>query len=103
MTRLFNVTYERITDASAEIGDAEERGFIAEDVSVREALSYASQTVSAEVTAAEPDDSNVSAARWITFYGGRDMHSGDFVNASIHFPEHITGASRARLVRLLVK
>jgi hypothetical protein len=101
MPRLFNVTFERITDESAEIGDAEERGFIAEDVSLRAALSYASQTISAEMSAAEPNDSNISAARWITFYGGRDIHDGDFVNASIHFPEHITGASRARLVRLL--
>ena len=38
MSKGFNVTYEIITEESAEQGDAEERGFLLENVTFREAF-----------------------------------------------------------------
>lgn len=35
----FNITYEIVTDESAEHGDVEERGFISQDVDLRTAVS----------------------------------------------------------------
>ena len=46
MSHNFAVTYEIVTDESAEHGDAEERGFIAKNVSLRDAIDYVTQTES---------------------------------------------------------
>lgn len=101
MPKQFNVTFERITDESAEIGDADSRGFVGEDLPLRAALSLVEQTLEAGVMYIEPSASYVRDARWLTWYGAREMHAGDFLNVSLHFPASLTGASRARIARLV--
>ena len=97
----FNVTFERITDESAEIGDAEERGFLAEGVTLRDALNEAQRGLDSRYIEVTEPDSHIAAARWITFYGSRHTRRGDFVNVSIHPRGRVTGSSMRRLAALL--
>ena len=96
----FNVTFERITDESAEHGDAEERGFIAEDCRLRDALHLAGQSLRGYVEVVEPSDSS-RMARWFTWFCGRHWHDGDFTNLSLHIPDSVTASSRKRIAKLI--
>lgn len=96
----FHVTYERVTDESAEIGDAEERGFLVQDTTLRDALRVAKCELHS-VEYVEASCSDIASARWVTFYSGRHIRRGDFVNVSIHPRGRVTGSSMRRLAALL--
>lgn len=101
--RLFSVTYEIITPESAEYGDAEDRGWIVQDVCLRDALEEIPEGCHAE---SDSYSDPMPAPRWITFYetneGTADFYeSGDTQNLSLHFPDNITPSSAKRLARLL--
>lgn len=97
----FNVTYERFTTESLAHGDADERGHLAESVSLREALD--------EINGGEyveADSSPPIAPRWFTFYdvtnGTREYYETDVrENRSLHLPDDITAASARRIARLV--
>lgn len=101
----FNVTFEIVTDESAENGDAQERGFIAENISLREAIDRLSASSnSCDLASIDADSWPISRdnpPRWITYQYGRDWESGEFESRSIHFPRGITGSSAIRVARLL--
>lgn len=93
---MFNVTYEIVTPESAEYGDAEERGFIAENVSLREAIDLIGNR------ADEADCYPVNHPRWFTNYEyNEDYTTGARESRSIHLPNHLTESSRQRIRRLL--
>ena len=100
---LFNVTYEIITEESAEEGDAEERGFIARQVPLMLAIRMASDTESSSCSreCVECDEWPVQAPRWITVYNGRDCITGSVENRSLHMPGHLTPSTRRRIARLM--
>jgi hypothetical protein len=92
----FNVTYEIVTHESAEHGDAESRGFVAESVSLREAIREIGHY------AHEADCYPVSSPRWFTNYEyDEDFVTGARESRSLHLPNHLTEASRMRIARLL--
>lgn len=97
---LFNITYEIVT---AEHGDAQERGFIAQAVPLREAVELVQETrdghSSQEVI--EASDSRVADARWLTVYNSMNYISGDVETRSLHFPDSLSGATRVRIARIL--
>jgi hypothetical protein len=99
---LFNVSFEIVTDESAEHGDAESRGFISEGVALREALDdlFATNGNYSSVEAIEANEHPVDCPRWLTVYNGRDEY-GEAESRSIHFPETMTAASRIRVARLI--
>ena len=97
MTR-FSVTFETITPESAEDGEAEDRGFVVEAVSLREAVE-ALEGLGCHV---EADCYPVTAPRWFTAYSTReDYGTGETENRSLHLPESITESTRIRIARLL--
>jgi hypothetical protein len=101
---MWSVTFEIVTPESAEQGDAESRGYIAQDVTLRDAIDSLFETRTSRVSGVEciePNDSQHSAARWITVYNGMEFETGAHESRSLHFPNCITAASRVRLVRLL--
>ena len=101
---LFNVTFEIVTPESAENGDAEERGYIAEGVSLRDALALVSETRTSHVdgvTAIEANECPVTAPNWITVYNGMEFLTGANESRSIHFPDNMTASSRCRIARLM--
>lgn len=102
----FNVSFEIVTPESAIDGDAESRGFICEGVTLREALRdlWETRTCQCEgVQAIESNDSDATRARWITVYNGPEFITGATESRSLHFPDNLTGATRARLVAAINK
>lgn len=99
----FTITYEIITEASAEDGEAADAGFVAERLNLREALGYVTATESCHCSQSgvEASDSRVEQARWITVYNGANYLSGNCENRSLHIPETVTASSRRRIARLL--
>ena len=100
----FSVTFEIITPESAEHGDSADAGFIARDLRLREALEAVTGTRTSRVSGVdcvEANDSDVRAARWFTVYNGQEFETGANESRSLHIPDSVTGASRARLARLI--
>lgn len=99
----FNVTYEIVTPESAEHGDAEERGFILEGATFREAFCAAHETRTNRVDGIETieaDEWPIRAPRWFTVVNGTEFETGAHESRSLHLPDHVTTASRRRVARL---
>lgn len=92
----FDITYEIVTEESAEHGEAEESGFHYEDVSLREAYDF----LRWEGDSYREPSERLPHARWITFGNGPDMHDGSYTSYSLHFPAHMTPSTRARIAKL---
>lgn len=99
----FNVTYEIVTPESAEHGDADERGFIIQNGRFRSAVESLFETrsntaggIAALETSAWPEE----FARWFTVINGPEFDTGAVESRSIHWPDSITPASKARVIRL---
>jgi hypothetical protein len=98
MIKKFSVTYETITDESAEQGEAESSGFEAENVSLRDALSI----IGGCEGGVEASECPVLNPRWFTFYKqNEDYGTGEVTNMSLHIPETVTRSSRLRIARLI--
>ena len=72
---LFNVTYEIVTQESAEHGDFEESGFICEGFSLRDAIVLVNETRTSRVDRVECiecDSLPCTAPRWITVLNGME-------------------------------
>ena len=109
----FRVTWETVTDESAEHGDAESRGFLdafGDRIPVegepgtfrlRDALAMVDSALpnTAEVAAIVPDQSP-GAPRSISWHCGRDWRSGKFETVTLHIPETVSRASRERIRNL---
>lgn len=92
----WRVTYEIVTPESSEYGDAEDRGFIDEGCSFRDAV----MLISGHAT--EPSDSHVRYARWFTHHNySNDFITGAEESRSIHIPDSVSAASRKRIAKLL--
>lgn len=91
---MFSISYEVVTPESAEQGDADESGMLAEGLTLREA--YAN--LSGDGTP-EPDSSH-GAPRWLTFPSDTDYATGAETSKTLHFPRKISPASAMRVARL---
>lgn len=91
----FSVTYEIVTHESAEYGDAAERGYVCEDVTLRDALAdfwpgYV-----------EADSWPTARPRWLTATSEEDFRTGEQESRSFHIPPNVTASSARRVARLL--
>ena len=103
MTR-FDVTYEIVTQESAEQGDAEERGFISQNISLRDAIADVCATRTchvAGVIAIEASSFPSNDFRWVTVDNDMEYLTGAYESRSLHIPEHVTPSSRGRILRLV--
>ena len=100
---MFSVTYEIVTPESAENGDAEERGFIVQDATLREALDAVGNTRTSACGGVEAIEPNSSHGHfdWITIYNGMEHETGAQESRSLHIPGSVTMASRKRIAKLL--
>lgn len=103
LKRGFGVTWEIVTDESAACGDVARRGTSGVNATLREALETVRMTLpnDAGIASIEPNDSDVNAARWVTYFCGRGSRSGSFTSVSLHFPRDLSPSSRARVARFL--
>jgi hypothetical protein len=98
MPRFF-VTFEVVTFESAEHGEPDKAGFIAEGCGLREAL---------DLVSGYAPDANVSPVprenppRWFTHHEyAIDYRTGARESRSLHLPDNCTPASALRVARLL--
>lgn len=104
MLNQFAVTYEIVTQESASEGDADERGWIGERLSLRQALDYVRETRTNQVGGVECiecDESPVRSPRWVTVTNGMEYLTGAQESRSLHIPDHVSAASRRRIARLV--
>jgi len=98
MRAKFAVTYEIVTEESAQHGDAAARGYLLEDCTLREAV----DTLGAgHIEADSYPVTLATAPRWFTCYHGIDYRTGNDESRALHVPDSVTAASRLRLARLL--
>ncbi len=92
----FSVTYEMWTHEDVEAGETSDRGYISEDVSLREAVrDIGHQALSA-------DEWPVKSPRWLTNDEyDEDFRTGARESRSMHIPNTVTPSSRLRIARLL--
>ena len=101
---MFAVTYEIVTEESTADGDAAERGYVCEGVTLREAIDAFTGTRTNRVDSSSGIEANeypVRAPRWFTINNGMEYETGEYESRSLHIPEGVTAASRRRIARLL--
>ena len=106
MKSKFAVTFEIVTEESAEHGDAEERGYIDQELGLRDAVAATQMTRTCHVggiESIEPDSGIYPGARvrWITIANQMEFLTGEYESRSLHIPESVTAASSRRIARLL--
>ena len=102
----FSVTFERWNEEAAEIGETDDRGFIIENVSLRDAIQQGLEYRDPSwAGSCEASDSRHEFARWLTFHNWNDctrenLETGIEESRSLHIPDCITPSSRKRIARL---
>jgi hypothetical protein len=102
----FSVTFERVSEESAMRGDCEERGFVIENVSLRDAISLGLEYQDPSYAGfCEADEWPVRSPSWLTFHKWNDgtadyYETGVEESRSLHIPKNVTTASRVRIARL---
>ncbi len=99
---IFSVTYEIVTQESAEAGDAEERGFIGEGLTLREAIEALCDTRTNAVDGVEAIEwSGSHDRRWLTVINGMEFTTGAQESRSLHIPDAVSQATRVRIGQLI--
>lgn len=121
MAAPFLVTWETLTAESVAVGDAAARGFVLPrpwgfcngplrlpgpmdaDMPLRRALAALTspESAGADLESIEASDSDHGAAHWIVAHYRATDGATIGESRALHFPETLTPASRARLVRLI--
>jgi hypothetical protein len=102
----FSVTFERWDDEAIEAGDTDDRGFVIENVSLRDAIQLGLEyRCPSWAGACEASDSRQEQARWLTFYNWNDgtrefYETGIVEQRSLHIPDKVTPSSRRRICRM---
>lgn len=99
----FSVTYELVSDESAQHGDAFERGYAAEGVCLRDALAELHATRSARVDSplgVALDSHPCTRPRAVYVHNGMEWDTGVFETRALHIPDNVTASSARRIARL---
>jgi len=99
----FSVTYATVTEDSARDGDYADSGYLAQDVSLREAIAAIGYV--GHLGYCEADSSRISLEeppRWFSFPDEEgNYRTGERTDKALHLPEGLTPSSRMRIARLL--
>jgi hypothetical protein len=102
----FSVTFERWNDEAFEAGDTDDRGFVIEDVSLRDAMRLGLEFYNPSWGGScEADEHPVINPQWLTWPkwndGTREHYTtGVIESRSLHIPDGVTASSRRRIARL---
>lgn len=104
----FSVTFAQyfLHDDSEDVCEPDARGFVVEDVSLRDAMSLGLEYCEPSwAGACEPDSYPARGVRWLTFHNWNDctrdqIERGIHEMRSLHFPDSLTESSRRRICRL---
>ena len=95
--KAFNVTFEMVTEESAQDGEAAESGFISENVSLSCAVANVKSTFTSTCGGGSADYGD----SWITVNNGMDYITGEYESRSLHRPAKCTNASWGRICRIV--
>jgi alcohol dehydrogenase class IV len=101
---VFSITYDIVTEESAEHGDTADAGFIAENMTLRDAVETLFETRTSQVdgvSAIEASEYPVTCPQWVTVQNGMEYLTSAYESRSLHFPNDMTAASRVRVCRLV--
>lgn len=117
MAKRFKLTFEVVTEKSAEYGEAARRGFVPRALNIpsrsympknpalfglREAIEFLKDRESAGPVEADSCPLSLQCPpRWFTYGGSLDWHSGEYLSVSMHLPKGISAHSAIRIARLL--
>jgi hypothetical protein len=103
----FAVTFETVTEESAEHGDAADRGYVIEGATLRDCVPHVANGFSRPDWAGycEPDASAPQTPRALTWDGYNDgtrhaYETGERESRTLHIPAHVTASSARRIARL---
>jgi hypothetical protein len=103
---LFDVSSAIVSPESASNGDYESQYYEVESAPLRDCLEILFQTRTSQVDSVrviEANDSDPESVRWLTVFNGIEFETGAMEQRSLHYPESLTPASRARLTFAIVK
>lgn len=103
MRALFAVTYEIVTPESAEHGEADARGYIDRDMTLRDAIGAINATRTKHVGGVESIecDSSGGRPRWVTVTNSAEYLTGAQESRSLHIPPSVSNSSARRIARFL--
>lgn len=94
----FGVTFDIVTEESAEHGGCESSGWIDESATLRDAVKDLFSTRTCHVEGINGMDCE---ERRVTISNGMEFLTGAHESRTLHIPREVTRASAARIVRLL--
>jgi hypothetical protein len=100
----FSITYDIVTEESAEHGDYVDYGFIDTNLTLRDAIKLVFQTRTNAVdgvTSIECDSCPAVNPRWVTVTNGMEFETGDYESRSLHMPDSLSPATRRRIAKLM--
>jgi hypothetical protein len=103
----FGVSFEIVTPESAAEGDADERGMIEENESLREAISDFNTTRTRHVGGVESIEADISPIGkttrvcFITITNSTEFLTGAQESRTLHIPKTVTDASSRRIAKLV--
>lgn len=118
MKTRFRLTYQVVTEQSAEYGDFARHGFVTRNLTIqpkvhaylpdnpatfglRDAIDFLLSRESAGPVEADCCPVSLECApRWFNYGGVLDEY-GESITIGLHIPEHVTASSRVRIARLL--
>lgn len=117
MPKRFKLTFEVVTDKSAEYGDAARRGFVPRTLNIpsrtympnnpavfglREAVEFLLDRESQGPVEADSCPLSLQyPPRWFTYGGSLDWSTGEYISVSLHLPANTTRHSAMRIARLV--
>ena len=104
----FGVTYDLVTEESAEHGEAAEQGWIETGATLRDAIRELHKTRTVEVDGVTDINTEVRYRHphWlarpcsITVVNGPEFRTGAQESRALHIPDTVTNASACRIARL---
>lgn len=94
----FTVTYEIVTEESAENGESDEIGTVDTGLKLRDAIQEVNRTRTNMVDGVESVE---NSGRWWTVVNGPEFETGAQESRSLHPEGNITDSSRGRISRLI--
>ena len=105
MGNSFSITYETVTEESAEQGEAASSGFYLDRVQTFGEAWSILRNLGAIGCHCEADSYPLSTScppRWFTFYEvGHNYTTGEVTSYALHIPDNVTPSSRMRIARAL--
>lgn len=100
MIARFAVTYDIVTQESSERGDIAEAGFVSKGETLRDAIKLLCSSRTAHCDSGNGLEVSDS---WASYYHGMEYCTGAHESRALHWPNTITAASRARVIRAIEK